>query len=170
MKRRAKIVNVALATALVATLTPAAPAHAARGYMIRNASTGTCLGITKDNSPHKMGYFLHSYRNCDPFAIDLRWTRTRAHIASVGFKGKQCVSAPKHVPERSVVLVRRCGSDRKHQRFAFPLVTRRLGGDRHQIEWQGRLRDTCLLANDQNQVFGVRCNPSSMTQNWVLVP
>lgn len=37
-------------------------------------------------------------------------------------------------------------------------------------EWRGRLKGTCLLANYQNQVFGVACVPSSMTQNWVLVP
>ncbi|WP_336206165.1 hypothetical protein [Nonomuraea sp. LPB2021202275-12-8] len=169
MKRRAKIVDIALAVTVVAVLVPPAPAHAARGYMIKNVSTGACLGVTKDISPRKMGYFLHAY-NCDPFSKAFRWTRTaRSQLASVGSGGKQCVSAPRRTPERSVVLVRRCGSDLERQRFTFPTVRRRLGGDWLQIKWKGRLKDTCLLAGYRNEVFGVTCEPSGTNQNWVLV-
>jgi hypothetical protein len=165
MRRPAKIATVALAATVLAALAPAAPALADRGYVIRNVSTGMCLTIGGDTSTRRMGNIARTWE-CQPGFQGYLWNRTaRSQLASADTGGKLCIGAPKG----PLVLVRRCGSDLKHQRFTFSTIKTNYG-DRLLIKWKGVSPATCLNSNDKGQVFGSRCDPVSTNQNWTLGP
>lgn len=154
------------AVTLVATLLPAAPAAAAeRGFMIRNVSSGGCLGVGKDRTVRKLGHLLHTW-SCDPYAKALRWRRTKhGQFVSLG-ASRACADAP----ARDAVLARRCQAGNKRQRFTVRLVRERMGGDWQLLRWK-HLTDRCLMEGRSgftHAVFADRCNSSSTNQLWVL--
>ncbi|MEU7744680.1 ricin-type beta-trefoil lectin domain protein [Nonomuraea sp. NPDC049158] len=165
MSIRAKIAKVALAATVLATLTPTAPALADSGYVIKNVSTLMCLTIRGDSSTRRMGNIARTWE-CRPGLQGYLWNRTaRSQLASADFHGKLCIGAPKG----PLVLVRRCGSDLKHQRFTFSTIKTNYG-DWFLIKWTGLSPATCLNSNDKGQVFGSPCDPGSTNQSWTWGP
>ncbi|WP_156326026.1 ricin-type beta-trefoil lectin domain protein [Nonomuraea sp. SBT364] len=158
----------AVTVTLMVTLLPAAPAGAAadRGFMIRNVSSGECLGVGKDATVHRRGLMLGTW-SCDPYAKALRWKRTaRGQFASLGVT-RACVDAP----GREAVLARRCRTTAEQQRFTVRLIRERLGGDWQLLRWK-HLKNRCLMEGRvyfDDVVLADRCNSSSTNQTWVFV-